>query len=82
MRTPALMWTGQHGQLATALGVSKHRADVVERHLNVVFARDGTLKEMFDALEAIDPPLNHNEWTSATFALGYFNGVVEAEVVT
>lgn len=67
-----LMWTGDQGQLAEALGVSQHRAAVVERTLAPIIAKGGTLREMFDALEALG--LTFNEWTSAVFALGYFNG--------
>lgn len=71
------MWTGAHGQLATALGVTNHRADKVEQALAPILVNDGTLKECFDALEALSPPLTFNEWTSAVFALGYFNGLYE-----
>ena len=70
-----LMWTGEHGQLATALGVSNHRAARVERALAPILARNGSLKELFDTLETLG--LSFNEWTSAVFALGYYNGVYE-----
>lgn len=75
-----LMWSGAHGQLAEALGITKHRADVVERTLAPILARNGTLREMFDALEALN--LNFNEWTSAVFALGYFNGTFDTGATT
>ncbi len=68
-----LMWASNTGQLAEALGVSQHRSAVVERTLAPIIAKGGTLREMFDALEALE--LTFNEWTSAVFALGYFNGV-------
>lgn len=68
-----LLWTGDHGQLATALGVTDHRVRRIESTLAPIIARDGALKEMFDALESLD--LTFNEWTSAVFALGYWNGI-------
>lgn len=70
---PNLTWVGG-GQLAEALGVSRHRGDVVERNIAPLIERNATLRDIFDALEALD--LTFNEWTAAVFALGYLEGVL------
>jgi hypothetical protein len=64
--------SGQPRPTANWLGVSSHTTARVERAMTAILVRNGSLREMFDALETLD--LTFNEWTSAVFALGYFNG--------
>jgi hypothetical protein len=75
-----LLWARPRGQLAEALGVTEHRARVVEKALAPILARpDGNLRECFDTLETLD--LTFNEWTSAVFALGFWHGRTNKEAL-
>lgn len=73
MTLPRLFWTSAHGQLAHALGVTDTRSMLFDDTINDIVDAGGSIKDIFDALEAI-PDVTFNEWTAICFAIGYMDG--------